>query len=87
MNNNNKHDLFWELEAFNPRWQSIYKTVALAAKAAKALPMYSEWLGTPEGLRYQELHRDVPDTMAIDEAERATRAAMHSHILVSIYDY
>lgn len=63
MSENNKHDLFWELEAFNPRWQTCYRTVLEAAKAAQVIEMYTDWLFTPTGKRYQELHNDVPDTL------------------------
>lgn len=75
MNNNtdDRHDLFLDLDAFDPKWQIHYKTIALAATAAKVMHMYSEWLGTVDGRRYQEILRDVPDTIAKNEAERLLR--------------
>jgi hypothetical protein len=67
------NDLYEELDAFDRRWQMHYRTVLDAARAAKVLPMYQEWLATPEGRHYRELYRDVPDTLAQNEAERKLR--------------
>ena len=71
-----QHDLFLELEAFNPRWQIVYASVGQAAKAAKVLPMFQEWLLTEEGKHYQEIVRDVPDYEANNAAERRMREAL-----------
>lgn len=65
--------LFEELDAFDGRWQLHYKTLRDAAIAAKALIMYQEWLTSPAGQHYRELLRDVPDTLAQNEAERKLR--------------
>lgn len=62
-----------ELAAFDPKWQLHYRTVYAAAAAAGVLEMYSEWLFTELGQRYQELTRDVPDTVRQNELERKLR--------------
>lgn len=67
------HELFEELDAFDRHWQLHYRTILDAARAAKVLIMYSEWLGTDEGMRYREVTRDVPDTARQNELERALR--------------
>lgn len=60
-----KHDLFYDLEAFDPKWQMHYRTIALAARAAGVLGMFSEWLLTQEGRQYREVMRGVPDTLEL----------------------
>lgn len=65
--------LFEELDAFDKRWQLHYRTILEAAKAAGALIMYQEWLLTEPGQHYRELLREVPDTLAQNEAERKLR--------------
>lgn len=37
------HELFEELQAFNPRWQQDYCTLQAAASAAGLQDMYSDW--------------------------------------------
>jgi hypothetical protein len=57
-----KHELFEELEAFNPRWQQRFPTIRDASKAAGVLPLFEEWLeSTPDGLRYAVQMKCVPD--------------------------
>lgn len=75
-----KHDLFWDLEAFDPHWQLHYKTLRAAAVAAKVLTMMSDWLTTDEGRRYQELHTDVPDTLEQNLAEQKLRERLNNGI-------
>lgn len=66
----------YELEAFDPKWQLHYKTIALAAKAANVLIMYTDWLTTDDGKRYTSLMRGVPDTLAQNLAALALRKDM-----------
>lgn len=73
----NTNNLLEELNAFDPKWQVHYKTIAQAARAAKVLPMYSEWLGTEDGKHYQEIMHGVPDTIAQNEEERKVREALY----------
>jgi len=69
--NNYKHDLFWELEAFDPKWQMHYRTLALAARAAGVLNLYGDWLKSPDGVRYSVQMAGVPDTVQmIEDAKR-----------------
>lgn len=57
-----KHELFEELEAFNPRWQQRYATIRDASIAAGVLPLYVTWLETThQGALYSFRMRDVPD--------------------------
>lgn len=68
-------ELFEELDAFDPRWQSGYRTIGHAAQAADVLDLYKKWLETPEGVKYLAIVRDVPDhvgrSRALAEIERA----------------
>lgn len=70
------HELFEELDAFNPKWQTIYSSLPIAAKAAGVSKMFQEWLLSPQGTHYQEIVRDVPDYEAYNEAERRMRGAL-----------
>jgi hypothetical protein len=71
-----KHDLFWELEAFDPRWQTRYSTIKQAAEAAGVMLEYHSWLSTAEGKTYRRAMRGVPDTLAlIAEAQAAADRA------------
>jgi hypothetical protein len=72
----NKHDLFWELEAFDPKWQMHYATVAVAARAAKVLPLYADWLKSADGVRYKRTLEGVPDVRAQEAVEQFTRSRM-----------
>lgn len=71
-----QHDLFFDLDAFDPKWQLHYPTILEAARAAKVLIMYTNWIQTDEGRRYKALLQDVPDTVAQNEAERSMRERM-----------
>jgi len=48
-----QHELFLELNAFDPRWQQRYKRIKDAADAAGCTGLYYLWLHTPEGQRYR----------------------------------
>lgn len=49
---NSKHELFEELEAFDPSWQNRYTSVTSAAKAAKCEDLLVDWLSTHQGETY-----------------------------------
>lgn len=68
------HELFEELDAFNPRWQAAYRTVAVAATAAGVSSLYLDWLRTPQGKLHEAIMADVADTIAQNEAECKLRA-------------
>ncbi len=71
-----KHELFEELEAFDPKWQTHYPTILAAASAANVEGLYRIWLAnTVEGKDYFQRMKDVADTAgaikrAQDSAER-----------------
>lgn len=71
-----KHDLFWELDAFDPKWQTRYRTLREAAQAANCLPDYYAYMNTAEGLQYRIRWQDVPDTVAQNAAQRQLRERM-----------
>jgi hypothetical protein len=70
-----RHDLFEELDAFNPRWQSEYRTIEAAAKAAGALELYQDWLRTEHGQHYLRNIRSAHDHAADNERRKAQREA------------
>lgn len=76
---NNNDDFLLELDAFNPKWQTVYRTVQEAAKAAGVLSMYNAWLKTSSGALYQAIVSGVPDTAALNESTR--RAVEHARNL------
>lgn len=74
------HDLFDELDAFNPKWRDVYPTVRSAAEAAEVMGLYVDWTHTPEGMAYKSAFADVPDYAAAAKAaaesvERFTEAS------------
>lgn len=71
-----KHDLFFELEAFNPRWQTRCRTVQAAAVAANVEKVFKQWLTTDEGQRYTALHSNVPDTLERVRQEQEAMASL-----------
>ena len=58
-----KHELFEQLDAFDPQWQEHYHTLYLAAKAAGEEDLFRDFLTTPEGARYRLAYEGVPDTL------------------------
>jgi hypothetical protein len=46
------HELFEELDAFDPKWQERYATVGDAARDAGVMELYCDWTTTDEGRRY-----------------------------------
>ncbi len=80
MIDNNKHDLFFELEAFHPRWQTRYRTIKDAAIAARVEDMYTDWLMTDQGRRYTDLYANVPDTLERVRLEQEALARLPYHL-------
>jgi hypothetical protein len=67
-----KHELFEELEAFDPRYREHYATVRGAAIAAGVHDLYLAWRKTPEGAACASITQDVPDYAgAIKTAQEA----------------
>jgi hypothetical protein len=66
------HELFEELDAFDPKWRDHYATVRGAAIAAACHDLYLKWRSTPEGQACAAIYRDVPDYLG------ATRAAQEA---------
>ena len=64
-----------ELDSFNPKWKEHYKRLPDACKAAGIDDLLEEWYSTPEGVTYLELHSDVHDYMADNEARKAQMEA------------
>lgn len=57
-----KHELFEELEAFNPKWQSHYASTVDAAYAAGVLDLYYAWKNSPDGKRVTDFTK-APDVL------------------------
>ena len=70
-----KHELFEELDAFDPQWQNRYPSVLSAAAAAKCKDLLNQWLDTPEGEVYLTNVAAVRDYMAeIEQYRRQVEA-------------
>ena len=69
-----KHELFEELEAFDPNWQRNYRSVITAAKAAKADELLREWLRTHQGETYLSHIHATRDYLAEIEEYQALLA-------------
>lgn len=68
-----QHELFDELDAYDPKWQTHYDRLRDAAVAANCMNLYYEFMLTPQGRHYQQLMFGVRDTVAQNRAERETR--------------
>lgn len=72
-----RHEIFEELEAFDPCWVSRFDTIKDAAIAASevtpyVMNIYLDYLQTPEGKRYQDYILSAPDIRgAIRAAQKA----------------
>lgn len=65
------HELFEELDAFDPRWRINFSSVISAAKAAGAESLLDQYLQTPEGEGYLANVAAVRDYLAeIEEHKR-----------------
>ncbi len=74
-----KHELFEELEAFDPKYRDHYATVRAAAIAAGVHDMYLAWRKTAEGKACAAIYRDVPDYVsAIKAAQEAADRLPHN---------
>lgn len=67
-----KHRLFEELEAFDPRYAHKYTTLRAAAEAAGVVDVFNDYLRTSQGQTYAREIATAPDVLA------ATRAAQES---------
>ena len=66
-----KHELFEELEAFDPKWQEHYRSLFEAATAAKVRDLLVQYLETPAGGAYLSHTAGVRDYKAeIEEHQR-----------------
>jgi uncharacterized protein (UPF0147 family) len=65
-----KHELFEELEAWNPHWQQVARSIRDAAERAQVEALYEDWLRTAEGIAYLERISNVPDYARAIEAQR-----------------
>jgi hypothetical protein len=68
----NMHNLFEELEAWNPRWREQYRTLWDAAQAAGEQALYYAWIKTEDGRNYERLMYGVPNySAAIEQTQTA----------------
>jgi hypothetical protein len=56
-----QHDVFLELDAFDPRWRSHYPTMKAACAAAGCEALRQDWIGSDAGAKIEAALRDVPD--------------------------
>jgi hypothetical protein len=77
-------ELTEELEAFDPKWQEHYPTLAIAAEAADVLGLYQQWITTPDGVKYLGATRGVPDR--VGESRAAAEQLGHPRSLPFGYD-
>jgi hypothetical protein len=52
--NVNTVEFLEELEAFDPQYKTRYTTLRLAAYAAGLAAAFTDWLETPDGIRYSQ---------------------------------
>lgn len=65
-----RHELFEELDAWDPRWTEHYASVRMAAIAAGLMHLFHAYRGTPAGQAYERLLSGVPDAYgAIQEIQ------------------
>lgn len=70
------HELFEELDAFDPKWQEHYETLREAASAAQVLPMYYLYMSTADGSLRHIRHSGIPNTVRANKLERNMRERM-----------
>lgn len=56
-----RHELFEELDAWDPRWTEHYASVRMAAIKAGLMHLFVAYRATPAGQEYERLLRGVPD--------------------------
>jgi hypothetical protein len=71
-----EHEVFLELDAFDPKWRSHYPTMKAACEAACCEDLRQDWLRTEAGARIAEALRNVPDYLA--DAARERELASHT---------
>ncbi len=77
------HEIFEELEAFDPLWHMNYHSMSEAIEAAAhgapyVIELYEDYLSTPEGLKYLENIASTRDYLA--EFRAAQRAEEESSL-------
>lgn len=75
----NTDELIEELEAFDPKYQTRYTTLAAAAEAAGIVDEFMDWLGTPAGLNYSQIVSAHDHTA--DNAERKAQQGAEQGML------
>lgn len=68
------HELFEEIEAYDPKWRQRYPTVRAAAQAAGCPELYTKWLLTPAGRTYADHIASLPDAYGAAQRDRDSRA-------------
>jgi hypothetical protein len=71
-----EHDVFLELDAFDPKWRSHYPTMKAACAAAGCEDLRQDWIASDTGARIAEALRNVPDY--IGDAARERELATHT---------
>jgi len=63
-----RHELFDELEAFDPRYQQHYPTLRAAAEAAHCVGLLEDYLHTAQGNAYRRDIESAPDVLGAIKA-------------------
>lgn len=66
-----KHELFEQLDAFDPKWQEHYSTLRYAACAARVEDMFFDWLQTSDGRKYRLQQQGVTDWTEVNRRAKA----------------
>ncbi len=64
------HELFDELDAWNPRWREQCRSIYEAARASGAGELYRLWAQTEDGRNYERLMFGVPNYQSAIEAQQ-----------------
>jgi predicted metal-dependent HD superfamily phosphohydrolase len=69
-----RHELFDELDAADPRWQKNYRSIPHAAAGLNLLKSYRDFANTPAGVEYRRKIASAHDHVG-DNARRANQIA------------
>lgn len=72
-----QHVFFELLNAWDPRWQSTYRSLEAAVDASgddEIIDAYGSWLRTEAGLDYLSKFGGIPDILGQIEAQRKAEA-------------
>jgi hypothetical protein len=64
------HEVFLELDAFDPKWRSHYPTMKAACAAAGCEDLRQDWIRTDTGAKIAAAMQNVPDYAADAARER-----------------